>query len=131
MRPVENNATLEQNKVMKRTTISSLIAAGLLLSGMGMISFAGNGPGNGRGYGGPPQSDAERAARQTERQERNGGICPNGGPRAECPSYGQRRQGKGAGKGQGQGWRRGARDGTGPRSANGTGLQYNQGATGK
>jgi hypothetical protein len=103
---------------MKRTVISSLIAAGLLLGGMAMSSLAGNGPGNGRGYGGPPQSDEERAARQAACLEKNGGVCPNGGPRAECPGLGQGR-GKGKGQGQGQGLRRAARDGTGPRATTG------------
>lgn len=116
---------------MKRTVIGSLIAASLLLGGVAMTSFAGNGPGNGRGYGGPPKSDEERAARQAECLERNGGVCPNGGPRAECPGYGQRGQGKGKGQGQGQGWRRGARDGTGPRAGTGNCPVNSQGQTRK
>lgn len=101
---------------MKRTVISGLIAAGLLLGGMTLSAFAGNGPGNGKGYGGPPKSDAARAARQAACIEKNGGVCPNGGPRANCPGLGQ---GKGQGQGQGQGQRRGARDGTGPRAGTG------------
>jgi hypothetical protein len=94
---------------MKRTMISGLIAAGLLFGGMTLSTFAGNGPGNGKGYGGPPQSEGERAVRQAACQEKNGGVCPNGGPRAagEC---------KGQGKGQGKGMRRGACDVTGPRA---------------
>lgn len=108
---------------MKRTILSGLIAAGLVLAGTSLL--AGNGPGpSGRGYGGPPKSDEERAARQAACLEKNGGVCPNGGPRAECPGYGQGGQGKG--NGQGQGWRRGARDGTGPRAANGTCPRVNQ-----
>jgi hypothetical protein len=99
---------------MKRTVMSGLIAAGLLLGGMTVSTFAGNGPGNGRGYGGPPKSDAERAARQAACIEKNGGVCPNGGPRANCPGLGQ-----GKGQGQGQGQRRGACDGTGPRAGTG------------
>lgn len=106
---------------MKRTMISGLIAAGLLLGGMTLSSTAGNGPGNGKGYGGPPQSEEERAARQAACVEKNGGVCPNGGPRAECPGLGQGQgQGKGncngKGNGNGNGARRGARDGTGPRA---------------
>lgn len=102
---------------MKRTMISGLIAAGLLLGGMTLASIAGNGPGNGQGYGGPPQSEEERAARQAACLEKNGGVCPNGGPRTECPGLGQG-QGKGQGNcnGNGNGARRGARDGTGPRA---------------
>jgi hypothetical protein len=95
---------------MKRRVISSLIAAGLLLGGMALSSLAGNGPGNGRGYGGPPQSDEERAARQAECLERNGGVCPNGGPRGAGQCKGQ---------GQGKGQRQGVRDGTGPRAGAG------------
>jgi hypothetical protein len=82
-----------------------------------MSTVAGNGPGNGRGYGGAPKSDAERAARQAACIEKNGGVCPNGGPRASCPGLGQ---GKGQGQqGQGKGQRRGACDGTGPRAGTG------------
>lgn len=97
---------------MKRTMISGLIAAGLLLGGISL--YAGNGPANGKGYGGPPKSDEERAARQAACLEKNGGVCPNGGPRAagEC-------KGQGQGKAQGKGQRRGACDGTGPRAGTG------------
>lgn len=111
------NKTTERN-IMKRTMISGLIAAGLLLGGISL--YAGNGPANGKGYGGPPKSEEERAARQTACLEKNGGVCPNGGPRAECPGLGQG-QGKCQGKGQGNGngYRRGARDGTGPRAGTG------------
>lgn len=93
---------------MKRKLLSGLIAAGLLLGGMTMTTFAGNGPGNGRGYGGPPKSDEERAARQAACLEKNGGVCPNGGPKAagQC-------------NGKGQGARHGLRDGTGPRAGTG------------
>jgi hypothetical protein len=97
---------------MKRTMISGLIAAGLLLGGMSLSALAGNG----KGYGGPPTSDAEHAARQAACLEKNGGFCPNGGPRAECPGYGQFGQGKGKGKCA----RQGARDGTGPRLGTGS-----------
>jgi hypothetical protein len=110
-----------ESKVMKRTILSGWIAAGLLLAGNSLL--AGNGPGpNGRGYGGPPKSDEERAARQAACLERNGGVCPNGGPRADCPRYGQRSPGSGYGKGA----RQGLRDGTGPRAANGTCPRVNQ-----
>ena len=103
---------------MKRTVISGLIAASLLLGGSTMLTFAGNGPGNGRGYGGPPKSDEERAARQAACLEQNAGVCPNGGPRsaAECKGLGQRK-----GQGLGKGLRRGACDGTGPRTGTGNG----------
>ncbi len=101
---------------MKRTVISGLIAAALLLGGMTLSTLAGNGPGNGRGYGGAPKSDTERAARQAACIEKNGGVCPNGGPRASCPGYGPGGQGPGNGKCA----RPGVRDGTGPRRGNGT-----------
>jgi len=99
---------------MKRTMISGLMVMSLVFGGMTLSTFAGNGPGNGKGYGGPPQSEAERAARQAACAEKNGGVCPNGGPRAagEC-------KGQGQGKGQGKGMRRGACDGTGPRAGTG------------
>jgi hypothetical protein len=99
---------------MKRTVISGLIAAALLLGGMAASTFAGNGPGNGKGYGGAPKSDAERAARQAACIEKNGGVCPNGGPSAAGQCNGQ-----GRGQGQGKGQRRGACDGTGPRAGTG------------
>lgn len=106
---------------MKQTILSGLIAAGLLLGGTALL--AGNGPGpNGRGYGGPPKSDEERAARQAACLEKNAGVCPNGGPQAECSGYGQ----GGKGKGNGKCARQGLRDGTGPRSANGTCPRVNQ-----
>ena len=112
---------------MKHTILSGLIAAGLLLGGTSL--FAGNGSGpNGRSYGGPPKSDDERAARQAACLEKNGGVCPNGGPRAECPGYGQ---GGHQGKGNGKCARQGLRDGTGPRSANGTCPRVNQTQTQK
>jgi hypothetical protein len=67
--------------------------------------------GQGKGYGGPPASDAERAARQAACLAQNGGVCPQDGVCAP---------GKGQGQGNGNGQRRGLRDGTGPRSADGT-----------
>lgn len=93
---------------MKRKLLSGLIAAGLLFGGMTKATFAGNGPGNGRGYGGPPKSDDERAARQAACNEQNGGVYPNGGPKAAGQCNGQRQ-----GNGKGQGARHGLRDGTG------------------
>jgi len=95
---------------MKLNTLALLVAAGWLATG---TAFAQNGPGprgQGKGYGGPPQSNEERAARQADCLEKHGGVCPNGGPR-----------GHGQGKRQGQGnqWRKGARDGTGPRAGTG------------
>lgn len=94
---------------MKVNTLIVTIAAGLLAAS---TSFAQNGPGprgQGKGYGGPPQSAEERAARQDACLEKNGGVCPQGGPRENC-------QGNGQGQGQGNQFRRGARDGSGPRS---------------
>lgn len=71
---------------------------------MTLSTFAGNGLGNGRGYGGPPKSEVERAARQAACLEKNGG------PRANCPGLGA---GKCQGPGKGQG--KGVCDGTGPK----------------
>jgi hypothetical protein len=112
---------------MKRAVMVGLVAAGLLMSGAAANLFAQNAPCNGRGYGGPPKSDEERAARQAACLEKNGGVCPNGGPRTNCPGYGQGGQGKGKGKCA----RQGPRDGTGPRSANGTCPLNNQAAAKK
>lgn len=103
---------------MKRKVILGVIVTALLLSGLPATLFAQNGPGPGwcgRGYGGPPKTEQERAARQAGCLERNGGVCPNGGPRANCPAGGA-----GEGKAAGKGWGKGPRDGTGPRSANAT-----------
>lgn len=99
--------------LMKRTAMIGLVAAGLIINGSATILLAQKGPGNGRGYGSPPKTEQERIARQAAGLEKNGGICPNGGPRANCPRLGQ---GKGQGPGQGKGQRRGACDGTGPRA---------------
>ena len=103
---------------MKLKILLGAVVAGLLLSALPTTLSAQNNPGpgcNGRGYGGPPKTEQERAARQAACLERNGGVCPNGGPRANCPA-GAAGQGKAAGKG----WGKGLRDGTGPRSGNGT-----------
>ncbi len=88
-------------------TIAGLIVAGLMLAGAG-TTLAQNAQGNGQGkaYGGPPQSEQDRLNRQAACLEKNGGVCPQGGPRKDC-------QGLGQGKGQGKG--KGACDGTGPK----------------
>ena len=101
---------------MKIKAIVGCVTAALLLAVGGTELLGQNGPGpNGRGYGGPPQSQEERAARQASCLQTNGGVCPNGGSRTNCPG-----RGMGPGNGAGQGGRHGLRDGTGPRSANGT-----------
>lgn len=105
---------------MKHKTLAGLVIAGLLVSSAAFTAFAQNGAGragNGKGYGGPPQSQEERAARQAACLENNGGVCPNGGPQTNCPAGGM---GKGKGACKGGGGQHGLRDGTGPRSANGT-----------
>ncbi len=104
--------------------------AALMLGALAATLVAQDGPGragNGRGYGGPPKTLEERAARQAACLARNDGVCPNGGPRAYCPGGGMGmgwRGGRGVSGGgyggAGYGWRQGPRDGTGPRSANGT-----------
>ena len=102
---------------MKNKALVGMMVAGLLIAGAALTALAQNGPGkNGCGYGTPPKSTEERAARQAACLEKNGGVCPNGGPRTNCPAYGQGGQGKGHGKCA----RQGLRDGTGPRGANGT-----------
>ena len=118
---------------MKIKVIIGCVTAGLLLSVAGTELFGQNGPGSqGRGYGGPPKSQEERAARQASCLQSNGGVCLNGGSRTNCPGPGMGQcnggsrtncpgpgMGQGNGNGAGQG-RHGLRDGTGPRSANGT-----------
>lgn len=94
---------------MNRKLIVMLVAAGLFAAGSAFAQSQGQCPGRGgkgRGYGGPPQTEQERAARQAECLEKNGGVCPNGGPRQDCQGP---RGGKGRGQGQGQGkcWRNG------------------------
>jgi len=101
---------------MKIKAIVGCVTAALFLSVAGTELLGQNGLGpNGRGCGGPPQSQEERAARQAACLQTNGGVCPNGGSRTNCPGGGM-----GQGNGGGQGGRYGLRDGTGPRSANGT-----------
>lgn len=70
----------------------------------------------------PALTSQERAARQAACLEKNGGVCPKGGAQATCPKTGQG-PGKGAMKGKGNGRCAGLRDGTGPRSQNGTCTQ--------
>ncbi len=101
---------------MKHKTLAGLVIAGLLVSGAAFTAFAQNGAGragNGKGYGGPPQSQEERAARQAACLEKNSVVCPNGGTGTNCPAGGM-------GKGKGKGGQHGLRDGTGPRNASGT-----------
>jgi hypothetical protein len=89
---------------MKRNVLAGLVVAALVLGGSvsTVLAQSAGKQGNGKGYGGPPQSQEERAARQAD--------C---GPRQDCPGLGQ-------GKGQGKGARKGLRDGTGPRAQAGT-----------
>ncbi len=108
---------------MKRNVIAGLVVAALVCGGSigTVMAQSGPGQGQGKGYGGPPQSQEERAARQANCPQKNGGVCPNGGPRQDCPAFGQGNgngQGKGYGRGngQGRGARNGLRDGTGPRA---------------
>ena len=87
--------------------MTSVLAVLFISGGFGMAqnqSFP-----NGKGYGGPPQSEEERVARQQACLDANGGVCPNGGPRAACEN---------AGQANGQGKRSGARDGTGKGAGN-------------
>lgn len=89
-----------------KTNLITLITAASLLVAVNAFAQRGAGAGGpGKGYGGPPQSAAERAQRQAN--------CPQGNL---CPQGGQHRHGQGMGQGQGYQWRKGARDGTGPRA---------------
>ena len=90
---------------MKKKTLAGLVIA-VLISG---VAFAQNAAGRaGKGYGGPPQSQAERTARQAACSEKNAGLCPRDGNGTNCPASSMSR-----GKGKGHG----LRDGTGPRNA--------------
>lgn len=112
---------------MKNSTIAGLIVAGLLMSGSAFSLLAQNGPcqgGKGGGYGGPPKNAAECAARQAACPEKNSGVCPKGGPRANCPGLGA---GKGQGQGKGQCQGKGVCDGTGPKGPKGKGTRAGQG----
>jgi hypothetical protein len=112
----ENRKQIDGEQNMKTRTLIGMMVAVAMLGGSAVTAMAQNGCGygygGGRGHGGPPKSDQERAARQKACLEKNGGVCPNGGPRKDCPGYGQGGQGGGGGQG--------LRDGTGPRNG-GTG----------
>lgn len=115
----DRNKQNEERTDMKRTMLTGLIMAALLIGATALTALAQNCPSPcGRGYGGPPKSEAERQARQAACLEKNNGVCPNGGPRNACRQS--------AGNNTGQGKRCGLRDGTGPRSANGTCPLVNQ-----
>ena len=117
----KNKTKKNEMNIMKNKVLAGLIVAGLLMSAGAWSLMAQNGRGqggNGCGYGAPPKTAEERAARQAACQDKNGGICPNGGPRTDCAGYGQGGQGKGQGKGNCA--RQGLRDGTGPRNGSGT-----------
>lgn len=94
--------------------ITWLVAAGVLLGGSSSV-FAQGGPGpRGHGYGGPPKSEQERAERWAN--------CPwakqPGTPALKSQARG--RWGMGAsGAPRGKAYRRGLRDGTGPRALQG------------
>lgn len=111
--------TINKMQSMKlKLTLGGIIVALVLATAPASLlaqSCPGGGP-NGKGYGGPPKTEQERAARQAACLEKNGGVCPNGGPQANCPAGGMG-QGKGAGKGAGKG----LCDGTGAGKAKGTG----------
>jgi hypothetical protein len=98
---------------MKTIRITTLIAAALLTAGTALAQ--GNPNRCGAGYGGPPQTDEERAARQEACQKANGGACVNGGACENGSACAGQGQGQGQGKGQGKAQRRGPRDGSGPR----------------
>ena len=100
---------------MKRTMLTGLIMAALLTGASALTAMAQNCPAGGpcgRGYGAPPKTEQERLARQVLCLEKNNGVCPKGGPRETCP--------QGQGKQGGKGNQKGLRDGTGPRSTDGT-----------
>jgi len=100
---------------MKTKRITTWIAITLLTVG---TALAQGGPGrSGSGYGTPPKTDEERAARQVERQQANGNNRPNRGNRAGQGQTWGRGQGRSNCDGTGQGRKRGngPRDGSGPR----------------
>ncbi len=110
---------------MKRTFLTHAWIAVLLGSLLAGTALAQNAPGRqGRGYAAPPRSTEERAARRE--QCPNPELCPNPN-RGQGPCLGEGPRGpRGQGQGgqglgpRGQGHRRGLRDGTGPRSQDGT-----------
>ena len=62
---------------MKNKILAGLVIVALLGS---VAAYAQNGAGRaGKGYGGPPQSQAERTARQAACSEKNAGLCPRDG----------------------------------------------------
>lgn len=116
-RPSEHKRNDRHLIIMKLKVTLGAILVGALLSAMSVSLIAQNCPGggpNGKGYGGPPKTEQERAARQAACLQKNGGVCPNGGPQANCQA-GSQKQCKG-----GKGWGKGLRDGTGPRNGSGT-----------
>lgn len=113
------SASRKERLLVKRQ-ITGLVVAAIIMGASAGALKAQNAPGqgrNGQGYGGPPASEQERAARQAACAQKNGGVCPGGGPRSECAGQGMRR---GKCNGAGVGARQGLRDGTGPRAAKGT-----------
>jgi hypothetical protein len=124
-----DNHNQERNQTMKTKTVTRMLAVLFLSGGFAMAQNPSCPTGN--GYAGPPRSEAERAARQQACLEANGGVCPNGGPRAACENRGQGRgqgmragacDGTGKGAGNGKGQRRGPRDGSGNQRRNGKGV---------
>jgi hypothetical protein len=113
--------TISKMQSMKlKLTLGGIIAALVLATAPASLlaqSCPGGGP-NGKGYGGPPKTEQERAARQAACLQKNGGVCPNGGPQANC-TIGGKGLGKGAGKG--------VCDGTGPSAGKGTGTAKKSG----
>ena len=111
-----------------------MVLAGLLAVGAVTTMVAQNGPGpNGRGYGGPPKSEEERAARQAACQAAGRecqGPCVTGEWRGQGRGMGWGAR-NGARHGGGFGYRHGLRDGTGPRSLNGTCPLADQSETGR
>ena len=100
---------------MKTKNVITWIAITLLTAG---TTLAQGGPGRrGSGYGTPPNTEEERAARQAERQQVNRGNRTNRGNRAGQGQFWGRGQGRGNcdGTGQGRGQGNGPRDGSGPR----------------
>ncbi|MCX6878243.1 MAG: hypothetical protein NTW21_31190 [Verrucomicrobia bacterium] len=96
---------------MKIIRITTWIAAALLTAGS--VLAQGGPKRHGAGYGGPPQTAEERAARQEACDKANGGAGAGQG-QGWCQGQGKGWC-QGQGQGQGKGQRRGPRDGSGPR----------------
>ena len=113
--PFRNKPTNQRTNMKISMKIATVVTALLLAAApISLMAQSAACPGcKGNGYGGPPKTEEERAARQAACLEKNGGVCPKGGPQANCPAGGK---GKAAGKGA----RKGLRDGTGPRAGSGT-----------